>query len=139
MPCVLIVEDDLTIRLLLNSFLADEGFDTLLADNGRAGLELAGSRQPDVILMDIMLPVMDGITAIGLLRQDPSTRDIRIVAMSANMAAVHHSLALEVEAVIGKPFDLDILLDVVQAQSGPRPNGATRYTDWDGTSVSRRQ
>lgn len=120
MTCVLIVEDDLPIRGLLQDFLAGEGFETLLAEDGRAGVELARSARPDLILMDIMLPVLDGLSAIRLLRQDAGTCDLPIVAMSANPMLARGAEPAAADAVIAKPFDLDVLLDIVLTHTGPR-------------------
>jgi CheY-like chemotaxis protein len=123
---VLIVEDDPPIRGLLDDFLGGEGFDTLLADNGRAGVELARREMPDLILMDVMLPVLDGISAIRLLRADLTTRDLRIVAMSANSILLLRPEAIPVDGVLTKPFDLDTLLDVVVSQTAGRTSADTR-------------
>ncbi len=116
MARVLIVEDDPPIREMLNDFLGSEGFDTLLAENGRAGVDLARAERPDLILIDIMLPLLDGVTAIKMLRADEETRDLPIVAMTANPTLLRRPDPLPVDVVIGKPFDLDALLDIITVQ-----------------------
>jgi DNA-binding response OmpR family regulator len=120
MARVLIVEDDPPIRGLLDEFLGGEGFDTLLAIDGRAGVELARRELPDLILIDIMLPVLDGLSAIRLLRADRATRDLRIVAMSAHSTLLRSPESLPADAFLTKPFDLDVLLGVVVAQTSYR-------------------
>ena len=123
MARVLIVEDDPPIRGMLDDFLGGEGFDTLLAENGRAGVDLARAERPDLILIDIMLPVLDGVSAIRMLRADRETRDLPIVAMTANPTLLRRPDPLPADIIIGKPFDLDALLEVIMARTG-RPLGA---------------
>ncbi len=114
---ILIVEDEPSIRDLLDDFLNGEGFDTLLATDGREGLEIATSEHPDVILLDVMLPVMDGVEAARQLKKDERTHDIPIVVMSANLTVLRRPDLLPVDTVIRKPFDLDELLALIQAQA----------------------
>jgi DNA-binding response OmpR family regulator len=116
MARVLIVEDEPAIRHLLDDFFTSEGFDTLLACSGTSAIALASAVQPDVILLDMMLPGADGVTATRLLRGHRLTRDIPIIAMSANTQVLERVVAeLPVNEAIAKPFDLDILLNVVWA------------------------
>ncbi len=116
MTRVLIVEDDTPIRHLLDDFLTCEGFDTLQAENGRVGVELAGTMQPDLILMDVMLPELDGITATRVLKDNSRTSAIRVVAMTAHTTLLRPGDDFPADDVISKPFDLDALLDVIAAQ-----------------------
>ncbi len=82
-PRVLYVEDDANLRYTLCKMLEFLGYQVNSAENGRDGVEKAKSWQPDVILMDIRMPVMDGIEAIGVLRSDPDTAGIPIFMLSA--------------------------------------------------------
>lgn len=107
---VLIVDDDPAIRSMLNELLLEEGYCTLVAADGQAAVESAQAEQPDIILMDLMLPVLDGAAAIRILKSDPRTRDIRIIAMSAGANLRLHANHLPADGVLGKPFDLDTLL-----------------------------
>ena len=81
---ILIVEDNPAVRDLLDDVLTDQGYDTEVAGDGQAGVERAKTRPPDLVLMDLQLPVLDGMTATRLLRRDPSTRMIPVIAMSAD-------------------------------------------------------
>ncbi|HEX5164409.1 MAG TPA: response regulator [Thermomicrobiales bacterium] len=121
---VLIVEDEKPIRELLHDFLSDEGYETLLAENGQRGVEIARAEQPDLVLMDLMLPLLDGFEAMRALKDCAGTRDIPVVVMSANSALLQHigsqSLA---EETIRKPFDLDEVLNVIQLRIGVGPSG----------------
>jgi CheY-like chemotaxis protein len=115
---VLIVEDEPAIRHLLDDFFTSEGFDTLLASSGVRTLTLASATQPDVILIDMMLPGVDGVAATHMLRDQPRTRAIPIIAMSASTQLLRQAQRLPINDAIAKPFDLDILLGVVSAQLG---------------------
>ncbi|MEX1157485.1 MAG: response regulator [Thermomicrobiales bacterium] len=124
MPRVLIVEDEKPIRELLNDFLSDEGYDTLVADNGQRGVDVARAEQPDLVLMDLMLPLMDGFTAMRALKRHPETRDIPVIVMSANPVLLHIGDHLLADDQIRKPFDLDELLRVVQNRISTRLTGS---------------
>jgi CheY-like chemotaxis protein len=118
MTRVLIVEDEPPILNLLEDFFVSEGFDTLLARNGQAGVDLALSEQPDVVLMDILLPLMDGAEATRQLKRDPRTSGIPVVAMSANFLLLERIGDLPADDVVSKPFDLEDLLTIIREQCG---------------------
>ncbi|HUZ02224.1 MAG TPA: response regulator [Thermomicrobiaceae bacterium] len=117
MARVLIVDDDPSIRALLDELLRDEGHVTVLAGDGKRAVERARETHPDVILMDLMLPVLDGASAIRVLKSDPFTRDIPIIAMSAGANLRLHAEHLPADGVLGKPFDLDTVLAHVTINS----------------------
>lgn len=116
MTRILIVDDDNSIRDMLHNVLTDEGYATIQACNGRDGVELAAQLHPDLILMDIMMPVVDGATAIGQLRENPETRLIRVIAMSAGSVLHQRVDQLRADGVLAKPFDLDDLLANIEFQ-----------------------
>ncbi|HYI14306.1 MAG TPA: response regulator [Thermomicrobiales bacterium] len=121
---VLIVEDEKPIRELLNDFLSDEGYDTLLAENGQRGVDIARAEQPDLILMDLMLPLLDGFAAMRALKEDPQTRGIPVVVMSANSVLLMHlSHQLLADETLRKPFDLDQVLQVIESRIGINASG----------------
>ena len=121
---VLIVEDEKPIRDLLDDFLSDEGFDTLLAENGQRGVELARAEQPDLVLMDLMLPMLDGVAAMRALKERPETREIPVVVMSANsVLLLHLSEQYLADETLRKPFDLDQVLHVIQSRIGANSSG----------------
>jgi CheY-like chemotaxis protein len=110
MARILIVDDDLGIRALLAEILGTEGYEILQAANGAQAVELARAEQPDLILMDLMMPVLDGAEAMAILKRDPRTRDIRIIAMSAGRNLHHQVDDLLADSFLAKPFELDTLL-----------------------------
>jgi CheY-like chemotaxis protein len=107
---ILIVDDDPAIRNMLDELLRDEGYDTVLAADGLSAVDLARAEHPEVILMDLMLPVLDGAAATRALKSDPRTRAIRVIAMSAGTNLRQQADVLPADGVMGKPFDLDALL-----------------------------
>lgn len=116
---VLIVEDEQPIRELLSDFLSSEGYTTLVAENGLRGIEMAQSAQPDLVLMDLMLPILDGFSAMRALRSHPETCDIPVVLMSANsLLLMRVQKQARVVDTLRKPFDLDRVLSVVQSKIG---------------------
>jgi DNA-binding response OmpR family regulator len=112
---VLIVEDDLIIADLIDQILRFESFNVSHVIDGRSAVDYARTHLPDLILMDLMLPVMSGMEASREIKADPDDQvsQIPIVAMSAgvNLRATAHGLA--VEGVLAKPFDIDELLATV--------------------------
>ncbi|MDI3339146.1 MAG: response regulator [Sphaerobacter sp.] len=110
MTRILIVDDDPAIRTLLNELLREEGYTTFVAGDGQTAIEQARQTHPHLILMDLMLPVLDGASAIRVLKSDPRTSGIRIIAMSAGANLRQYADHLPADGVLGKPFDLDTLL-----------------------------
>ena len=109
---VLVVDDIASNRATMVDLLAPLGFDVIEADNGETGLELARAAAPDLILMDSVMPVMDGREATRRLRQGPANGAVPIIAVSASasVADQQDSLAVGANAFLPKPVDLDRLL-----------------------------
>jgi signal transduction histidine kinase len=109
---ILIVDDIAPNRAVLCDLLGELGFETCEAPNGKVGLEMAGARRPDLILMDSVMPVMDGHRATLLLRRTPGLENVPIIAISASASAadVQESLAAGANAFVCKPVDFDMLL-----------------------------
>jgi DNA-binding response OmpR family regulator len=104
---VLIVDDEAAIRLICRINLRDAGLDTVEAADGETGLSLARSEPPDLILLDIMLPGLDGWGVAEKLAADPKTAEIPILFLSARSDELDQVRGYEVGAVgyIMKPFD----------------------------------
>jgi CheY-like chemotaxis protein len=110
-PRILIVDDEPSVADLIEAVLVGEGYTVAIARDGAQGLMLARDWKPDLILMDVMLPVIDGGTAIRRLKNDPATADIPIVAMSAGRTIRRQTEQLnDADAALAKPFDIDALL-----------------------------
>jgi flagellar protein FlaH len=111
MPKVLVVEDVPDIRLLLVETLADAGFQVIQAADGSVALEKASHERPDVVLLDVMMPVMDGFEVLAKLRQDPATRNIPVVMLTSLSAleGEKRGMDLGVTHYLTKPLDLGVL------------------------------
>ena len=111
---ILIVEDQADVAQLIDVVLKGEGYVVAIARDGAQGLMLARDWKPDLILMDIMLPGVDGGTLISRLRQEEETAELPIIAMSASRTLRDRTAELEADALLSKPFDVDALLVQVQ-------------------------
>ena len=114
---LLIADDVPANRTMLIDLLKPLGFDTLEANNGQAALEQVQVGAPDLILMDVSMPVMDGLEAIRQLRQSPATEALPIIALSANASNADRTQALQAGAngFMTKPFERSILLAQLSA------------------------
>ena len=114
---ILCLEDDPSIQLVLQYLFEMEQIMFLMSDDGRQVVRMALEFKPDLILMDVMMPLMDGITALKTLQQDPSTSKIPVVFMTARIQPqeVQEYLTLGVKGVISKPFDPMTLIAQLRA------------------------
>jgi CheY-like chemotaxis protein len=106
---VLVVDDEFGITDALGDVLGEEGFHVVVARNGKDGLRRVGEQRPDIILLDYMMPVMDGRDMLKALQADPASRDIPVVTMSA-LARAQLPADFTPAAFLRKPFDIDMLL-----------------------------
>lgn len=113
-PLILIVEDDRAVASMIGEFLASSGFDTEVARDGQDAIDKARQFQPDVIIMDLMLPKLTGGEAASRLKQDSLTAHIPIVGISAVADVTSLAELLPLDDVIPKPFDLDDLLTAIE-------------------------
>jgi DNA-binding response OmpR family regulator len=107
MPKVLVIDDEAPIRLLCRVNLEAEKMIVLEAEEGPSGLELARSEQPDVILLDVMMPAMDGWEVLQRLLDDEATREIPIVFLTARAELRDRARGLDLGGVdyVTKPFN----------------------------------
>ncbi len=123
MNAILIIEDNEKNLKLLRDVLQVKGYRTLEARTGTEGLRLARAELPALVLMDIQLPDISGITALRQLRADPLTRAIPVVAVSASAMQEEQEkiTASGFDGYIMKPIDLKSFLEQVQRYAGPSP------------------
>ncbi len=116
MSTVLIVEDNDKNMKLARDVLQAKGYQTLEAETGEEGVRLARERTPDLVLMDIQLPGINGIEAFKQLRADPKTARIPVVALTASVTPTDRSqiTAAGFDAFVGKPINLKEFLDTVK-------------------------
>lgn len=108
MSCrILIAEDNESNKLLLRDLLCAHGFETAEVSNGRECIEVARKMMPDLILMDIRMPEMDGVTATKLLKKDEETSELKIIAVTAyNMLGdAEKFLAAGFDGYLAKPIN----------------------------------
>lgn len=119
LPKVLVVDDDPAILEICSDLLRTEGYAVSVATNGAQALEQLGRNAPLVVLMDIMMPVMDGVEACRRMKADPHTADIPVVLMSARTNLTRQSQDLmSADALVAKPFDIDFLLNTIHELVG---------------------
>jgi CheY-like chemotaxis protein len=125
MPTILLVEDNEMNRDMLSRRLERKGFTVVIAVDGAEGVALAGSAAPDLILMDMNLPVLDGWEATQRLKADPATRPIPVIALTAHAMTDDRDKALAAgcDDYDTKPVEFARLLEKIQAQlaSGGKP------------------
>ena len=114
---VLIVDDDIRNIFALSSVLEDYGMDDQLADNGREAIDIARKGDLDVILMDIMMPEMDGLETIARDPQDPECKDLPIVAVTAKAMKGDRERCIEAGAwdYLSKPVDPELMVGTLRA------------------------
>ena len=116
MPKVLLVEDNEMNRDMLSRRLSRQGYEVVIAFDGEAGLNMAGSESPDLILLDMSLPIIDGWEAARRLKADPNTKAIPVIALTAHAMSSDRDKALEAgcDEYDTKPVELPRLLEKMQ-------------------------
>jgi two-component system cell cycle response regulator DivK len=112
---ILIVEDNMDTYELVHFVLEKHGFETFLAVNGREGVNAALKQKPDLIVMDMSMPDMDGWTATGLIKKDEQTKSIPLLALTAHALPGDRQRAMDAgcDEYITKPMDLDELVEAI--------------------------
>jgi two-component system cell cycle response regulator DivK len=121
MSLVLIIEDNEKNLKLVRDVLRVKGYETIEAMTAEEGIGLARARKPDLILMDIQLPGMNGIDALRVLRADPVTAQIRAIAVTASVMQQDRNLITDAgfDGYVGKPINLKEFLDAVRTALEP--------------------
>lgn len=114
MTRVLVIDDDPSIRRMIGYALADEGYQVAEASDGRAGLEAVSQQHPDLILLDMKMPGMDGWEFAKVYRERYD-HQAPIIVLTAAQNAAERAEEVHAESYVPKPFDLDILLERVAA------------------------
>ncbi|MCP4286837.1 MAG: response regulator [Gammaproteobacteria bacterium] len=114
---VLIVDDELNIAISVEFLMRREGFDVSVAKDGEEGLAKIRESRPDLVLLDVMMPKMDGFQVCSAVRKDPELAGMRIVMLTAKgrEAEVEKGLSLGADAYIPKPFSTSELVSKVNA------------------------
>ena len=123
---ILLVEDNEMNRDMLSRRLERRGYRVVLATDGQAGVEMTLSEAPDLVLMDMSLPVLDGWEATRRLKANPATRHIPVIALTAHAMSSDRDKALEAgcDEYDTKPIELPRLLEKMEALLGGAPAAA---------------
>lgn len=116
MPKILLVEDNEMNRDMLSRRLQRKGYEIVMAFDGGKGVEMSKTEKPDLILMDMSLPVLDGWEATRRIKADPETKPIPVIALTAHAMAGDRDKALEAgcEDYDTKPIELPRLLEKIE-------------------------
>ena len=115
-PKILIAEDNPNVREIMRTALTGFRYDVMLAANGQEAVKTAGSHSPQLILMDLTLPELDGIEAARRIRKNPRMRSVPIIAITATFGPEIRRKCLEsgFDDFISKPFSLAALKSIVE-------------------------
>lgn len=140
---VLVIEDDRSLADVLSYNLKQAGYDVLVASDGQDGLLQAQIKSPDIVVLDLMLPVIDGLDVCRRLRADASTRDMLIVMLTAKAEESDElvGFSLGADDYVTKPFSVKVLLERIKALRRRRSGDATpdEITTRLGVTVDRRR
>jgi two-component system phosphate regulon response regulator PhoB len=114
---ILIVEDDRSLADVLDYNLKQDGYQTVVANDGQDGLRQAKLRSPDLIVLDLMLPMVDGLEICRRLRADPVTRNILVLMLTAKTEETDEVVGFSVgtDDYVAKPFSVKVLLERIRA------------------------
>lgn len=117
---IMLVEDEPENQLLVKSLLAQLGVPVVIAKNGVEALKMVEQTRPRLILMDITMPVMDGLQALEKLQSDPATKDIPVVMLTSSQRSDQMLRAYKLGAIgyILKPLEVDSFLDKMRSELG---------------------
>jgi CheY-like chemotaxis protein len=123
---ILVVDDEPFMLRMLQILLERDGYTMIQAANGDEAVRVAGREQPGVVIMDAMMPKMDGLTALRLLKSDPATKSIPVVMLTANPHKFPREEAESSGATVflTKPFSPTQLLEEIRRLSARAPAGA---------------
>ena len=119
MKTILVVDDKISMQGLITDYLTENGFRTVTASNGREALFVTRHEKPDLVLLDIMMPEMDGYDTIRAIRRMPQFRALPIIALTAKAMKGDREKCLEAGAsdYIAKPVNVDQLLSLMRVWS----------------------
>lgn len=113
---ILLIDDDIVSQNMLRSTLAQAGYSVTLASNGEEGIKKASEQLPDLIILDIMMPEMDGGEVAIILKNDPTTKDIPIIFLSSLITGKAKKTNIKMETIVylPKPYNRDELLNEIK-------------------------
>ena len=123
MATILVVDDEAEILDLLAEQLTNFGFDVISANNGAKALVLVYSEKPDVVLLDLMLPIVNGYSVLSEIRENPSTKNLPVIILTAvaSKDVEQEVIRLGANNYMTKPWKLGEMLDVIWEALGIKP------------------
>ncbi|MEQ3638752.1 MAG: response regulator, partial [Alteromonas sp.] len=120
LPKVMVVDDSVTVRKVTTRLLERHGMEVLTAKDGMHAMEVLQDHKPDVMLLDIEMPRMDGFEVASLVRHDERLKDVPIIMITSRTGDKHRERAMSigVNAYMGKPFQEDALLENINHYLG---------------------
>jgi len=115
---VLLVDDDLEVIMALKVRMRAAGYSVITAKNGVEGLQAARDEKPDAIVLDVRMPVMDGLETLAELKKDTNTSSIPVVMLSASVVDQHHALEAGARFFMPKPYDAPTVISAVESSLG---------------------
>lgn len=122
MRTVLVVDDEFGVAEVLDAILTDEGYRVITATNGRQALARIAEQRPDLVLLDYMMPILDGVAVLRALSADPAARNLPVVVMSALPEEAIFTETKRYTAFLRKPFQIRTVLAAV-SRAMPAPGG----------------
>jgi DNA-binding response OmpR family regulator len=117
-----VAEDDRELRAAISEYLRDEGFDVVAAENGAAAMAAARANPPDVLVLDLNMPRMDGSEVLESWTASAELKDVPVLLVSARPELAQVVKRYQVRASLAKPFDMDVLCAVIeQLLAHPEP------------------
>ena len=113
---ILVVDDDPTMTMLLNKYLTSSGYEVIAENDPVAGLELAMTRQPDLIILDVMMPMINGYNFCRLLKEEEKQKNIPVILLTSRdqMKDIEIGLEMGAEAYLAKPLNITELLKTIK-------------------------
>jgi DNA-binding response OmpR family regulator len=119
MARILVVDDEPDILLMLRMSLEDEGHEVFLAPDGAAGLERLAEHRPDLVVLDVMMPVLDGFGMLERKRESGDATPVVMLSAKSEQADIDRATELGAVEFVSKPFDLDRLVALIDRVLGP--------------------
>lgn len=113
---ILVVDDERTQTVLLSSHLKKNGFDVTAVNEAAEGLEIAMTRDPDLIILDVMMPIINGFNFCRMLKQENDRKDIPVILLTSRgqLKDIEIGLEMGAEAYLVKPLNIDELLKMIK-------------------------
>jgi K+-sensing histidine kinase KdpD len=131
MTCILVIEDEDLIRESLEDLLSVEGFEVITAENGERGVSLASQRHPDLILCDVMMPILNGFGVLEQLRQDKTLSTVPFLFLTSMMdrRSTRRGMSLGADDYLEKPCTKDELLEAIAVRLGKQKAVEKRFEE----------